>query len=131
MKENPSRTLYFLFKQYKTPIVPYFSISDSLKPQPYFILAFQIEKKTAVTYFSIFNIRNSSPTLILLLNNIRPQPCLSCTLFQHFQKYKTPAVPYFSISNRLKTQPYLILASSSMEENPAAHYFSFLNNTIP
>ena len=43
MEENPSRTLYFIFEQYKTPIVPYFSISNSLKPQSYFILACPVE----------------------------------------------------------------------------------------
>ena len=76
MKENASRTLHFLFKQYKTPIVPYFSISNSLKLQPYFILAFQIEKKTAVTYFSIFNIRKLQPYLNFAV-----------------KQYKTAAVP--------------------------------------
>ena len=59
---------------------------------------------------------NSSPILILLLNNIICQPCLSCTLFQHFKKYKTPAAPCFSISTRLKTQPYLIFQHFQWKE---------------
>ena len=60
MEENPSRTLFLLIQQYKTPaipetnlflyfqqyktaVVPYFSVLKRLKPQSYFILAYSIE----------------------------------------------------------------------------------------
>ena len=45
IKENPIRTLFFHFEQYKTPVVPYFNIFNSLKPQSFFILAYPIEQK--------------------------------------------------------------------------------------
>ena len=41
MEENPCRTLFLLFEQYKTPAVPYFSILKRSKPQPYLFLAFK------------------------------------------------------------------------------------------
>ena len=54
MKEIPSHTLFFLFEQYKTPVVPYFSISNSLKPQLFFILAYPIEWNSSSNLFQHF-----------------------------------------------------------------------------
>ena len=75
------------------------------------------------------------------MNNITPQPYLSCTLLHDFQIYKILTLPYFSIFNRLKLQSYLNLVFS-IEQNlsstllghfqwkktPAVPYFCFLNN---
>ena len=74
MKENPRWTSFLLFKQCKTPSVPYFSILDILKPRPYPFLAFSTESN------------------------------LSSILFQHFQWKKIPAVPYFDFFNESKFQ---------------------------
>ena len=53
MKTNPSRNLYFLFEQFSTLTVPYFSIFNRIELQKHLILGFLIEE-------------NSSRTLILL-----------------------------------------------------------------
>ena len=78
MEENASRNLLLLLEQFKTPVIPYFSIFNRIKPQEHLMSRFFMEQ-------------NSSRTLYL-----------------HIEQYETLAVPYFSIFNRLKPQPYLI-----------------------
>ena len=84
MDENPQSDLNFATEQNKTPVlpvpyfsifkiiraqaVPYFSISNRLKPQSYLILAFSMEENPASPYFTF-------------LSNITTQSYLSCTLF--------------------------------------------------
>ena len=102
----------------------YFCFFNSIRPQPYLILAFSIEsnhssnllqhfqqkKKPASPYFCFLNNKRPQPLylpqlyliLAFLFNNKTPQPYLSCTLFQSFQHCKTPVIPYFSIS-QIKT----------------------------
>ena len=43
MEQNPSRTLFWYFKQDKTLAIRYFIIFNRLETKPYLILAFAIE----------------------------------------------------------------------------------------
>ena len=126
LEENPSRTLFLHFKQYKTPAVPQLCL----------VLAFSIIQTAAVSYFSISNRIEPQQHLVskflmkgkltsphfCFLNNMKPQPHLSRTFFQHFQQYKTPAVTYFSILNRVEYQEHLI-SGFLMEKNPSSTLF--------
>ena len=59
MEENASRNLFLLLEQFKTPLVPYFSIFNRIKPQEHLISGFLMKE-------------NPSRTLFWILNNIRP-----------------------------------------------------------
>ena len=73
-------------------------------------------------FFNIFNGKTPPKPYFCFFKNIRNQPYLRSTLFQHFQQYNTPAVLYFSNSNRIKPQEYLIPAFS-MDVNPSRTLF--------
>ena len=67
---------YFsIFKQYKTPAVPYFSILNRIEPQQHLISGFLIEENP------------------------------SSTLFQHSEWKKYAAVHYFRIFINIRPQP--------------------------
>ena len=63
MEENASPNLLLLLEQFKTPVVPYFSIFKRIKPQVDLMSGFLIKENP------------------------------SCTLFLHIEQYKTLAVP--------------------------------------
>ena len=67
MEENASHKLPLLLEQFKTPVVPYFSIFNRIKPQEHLMSEFLMEENP------------------------------SHTLFLPIEQYKTLAVPYFSI----------------------------------
>ena len=67
MEENASRNLPLLLEQFKTPVVPYFSIFNRIKPQEHLMSKFLMEENP------------------------------SHTLFLPTEQYKTLNVPYFSI----------------------------------
>ena len=67
MEENASHKLPLLLEQFKTPVVPYFSIFNRIKPQEHLISELLMEENP------------------------------SHTLFLPIEQYKTLAVPYFSI----------------------------------
>ena len=79
---------YFLLKCHSLyilefPGIPYFGLSNEIKTLKIF-QDFQQHKSQGVPFFCF-------------LNNIRPQPYPSPTLFQHFQQYKTAAIHYFRV----------------------------------
>ena len=59
MEENANCNLFLLLEQFKTPVVPYFSIFNRIKPQEHLLSVFLMEETLAAPYFCI-------------LNNIRP-----------------------------------------------------------
>ena len=63
MEENASRNLLLLLEQFKTPVLPYFSNFNRIKPQEHLMSGFLME------------------------------PNSSRTLFLHIEQYKTLAVP--------------------------------------
>ena len=63
MEENASRNLLLLLEQFKTPVVPYFSIFNRITPQEHLMSGF---------------LKEENP---------------SRTLFLHIEQYKTLAVP--------------------------------------
>ena len=63
MKENANCNLLLLLEQFKTPVVPYFSIFNRIKPQEHLMSGFLMEENP------------------------------SRTLFLHIEQYKTLAVP--------------------------------------
>ena len=62
IEENPRRSLFLLFEQYKTPAVLYFSILNWLKPEPYLILVFSVEENPSPTSILIFK-QNKTPAV--------------------------------------------------------------------
>ena len=64
MEENASRNLSFLLEQFKTPVVPYFSIFNRIKTQEHLLSGFLTEENP------------------------------NRTLFLPIEQYKTLAVPY-------------------------------------
>ena len=73
--QDPSRTLFWYFKQIYTPAIPFFSILNRIKPQQ---------------YFSIFNGKKPSCNLLLLFGQ---------------DPSRTLAVPYLSTFNENKPKP--------------------------
>ena len=63
MEENANCNLFLLLEQFKTPVVPYFSIFNSIKPQEHLMSGFLMEENP------------------------------NRTLFLHIEQYKTLAVP--------------------------------------
>ena len=63
MEENVNCNLFCLLKQFKTPVVPYFSFFNRIKPQEHLISGFLMEENPGRT------------------------------LFLHLEQYKTLAVP--------------------------------------
>ena len=51
MEENASRNLSLLLEQFKTPIVPYFSIFNRIKPQEHLWSGFLMEENPSRTLF--------------------------------------------------------------------------------
>ena len=51
MEENASRNLLLLLEQFKTPVVPYFSIFNRIKPQEHLLSGFLIEENPSRTLF--------------------------------------------------------------------------------
>ena len=51
MEENASHNLSLLLEQFKTPVVPYFSIFNRIKPQEHFLSGFLIEENPSRTLF--------------------------------------------------------------------------------
>ena len=51
MEENTSRKLPLLLEQFKTPVVPYFSIFNRIKPQEYLLSEFLMEENPSRTLF--------------------------------------------------------------------------------
>ena len=51
MEENASHKLPLLLEQFKTPVVPYFSIFNRIKPQEHLILEFLMEENPSHTLF--------------------------------------------------------------------------------
>ena len=51
MEENASRNLSLLLEQFKTPVVPYFSIFNRIKPQEHLLSGFLIEENPSRTSF--------------------------------------------------------------------------------
>ena len=92
MEENASCNFFLLLEQFKTPVVPYFSIFNRITPQEHLMSGFLMEENP-----SFFPLQN--------------------TLFLHIEQYKTLTVPlgYFSIFINIRPQPYL---SRTLENNP-------------
>ena len=51
MEENASRNLLLLLEQFKTPVVPYFSIFNRITPQEHLMSGFLIEENPSHTLF--------------------------------------------------------------------------------
>ena len=51
MEENASRNLFLLLEQFKTPVVPYFSIFNRIKPQEHLISGFLMGENPSRTLF--------------------------------------------------------------------------------
>ena len=51
MEENASRNLFLLLEQFETPVVPYFSIFNSIKPQEHLMSGFLMEENPSNTLF--------------------------------------------------------------------------------
>ena len=51
MEENASRNLFLLLEQFKTLVVPYFSIFNRIKPQKHLLSGFLIEENPSHTLF--------------------------------------------------------------------------------
>ena len=51
MEENASRNLLLLLEQFKTPVVPYFSIFNRIKPQEHLMSEFLMEENPSHTLF--------------------------------------------------------------------------------
>ena len=51
MDENASRNLFLLLEQFETPSVPYFSISNRIKPQQHVMSEFLMEENPSHTLF--------------------------------------------------------------------------------
>ena len=77
MEANASRNLLLLLEQFMTPVVPYFSTFNRIKPQEHLMSGFLMEQNS------------------------------SRTLFLHIEQYKTLALTYFSIFINIRPQPYL------------------------
>ena len=52
MEENASRNLLLLLEQFKTPVIPYFSIFNRIKPQKHPMSGFLMEENPGRTLFS-------------------------------------------------------------------------------
>ena len=63
MEENANRNLFLLLEQFKTPVVPYFSIFSRIEPPEHLMSGFLMEENP------------------------------SRTLFLHIEQYKTLVVP--------------------------------------
>ena len=51
MEENASRNLLLLLEQFNTPVVPYFSIFNRIKPQEHLMSRFLMEENLIRTLF--------------------------------------------------------------------------------
>ena len=51
MEENTSRNLFLLLEQFKSPVVPYFSIFNRIEPQEHLISGFLMEENRSRTLF--------------------------------------------------------------------------------
>ena len=51
MEENASRNLLLLLEQFKTPVVPYFSIFNRIKPEEHLMPGFLMEENPSNTLF--------------------------------------------------------------------------------
>ena len=51
MEENASRNLLLLLEQFKTPVVPYFSIFNRITPQEHLMSGFLMEENPRRTLF--------------------------------------------------------------------------------
>ena len=51
MEENASPNLSLLLEQFKTPVVPYFSIFNRIKPQEHLMSGFLMEENPSRTLF--------------------------------------------------------------------------------
>ena len=51
MEENASRNLPLLLEQFKTPVLPYFSIFNRIKPQEHLSPGFLMEQNPSRTLF--------------------------------------------------------------------------------
>ena len=51
MEENASHNLSLLLEQFKTPVVPYFSILNRIKPQEHLFSGFLMKENTSRTLF--------------------------------------------------------------------------------
>ena len=118
----------------KTPAKPFFCFFKNIRNQPYLSSAY-FSNTPAVPYFSNWNRIKPQRYLIPAFSisvpsNIKPQPCLSRTLFWYFRQYKNPVVPYFHILKRSEIQPCILLAFKKIKTLDL-HYFSIFNNIRP
>ena len=51
MEENTSRNLFLLLEQFKTPVVPYFTIFNRIKPKEHFMSGILMEENPSRTLF--------------------------------------------------------------------------------
>ena len=51
MEENASRNLFLLLEQFKTPVIPYFSIFNRIKPEEHLMSGFLMEENPSNTLF--------------------------------------------------------------------------------
>ena len=54
MEENASCNLFWLLEQFKTPVVPYFSIFNRTEPQEHLMSGFLMEENPSHTLFLLF-----------------------------------------------------------------------------